>query len=267
MTSAEARIAPRPRPFGRYSLRLAIWPVTAVVAAYVILLQVRDGTVVAEVVAAACLGHPVRCPRRQCGRSCPRRDGDVSIRGPQGHGRIRDHPEPHCDPVRGNGHVLRRAGDGQLPLRSLAAGRGIPHLALMAKRSAPVPTVRRGRPRPRCAAAAGRQAAADGAGRSRRPGSSARPRRRAHPHAGDAHARLAGVLGAARHRQDHGGAAPGATRPTCISSRFPRSSPASPTSRRCSMRRARGARPDRARCSSSTRSIASTGRSRTLSCR
>jgi hypothetical protein len=56
MTSAEARIAPRPRPFGRYSLRLAIWPVTAVVAAYVILLQVRDGTVVAEVVAAASLG-------------------------------------------------------------------------------------------------------------------------------------------------------------------------------------------------------------------
>jgi putative ATPase len=34
-------------------------------------------------------------------------------------------------------------------------------------------------------------------------------RRRAHPHAGDALARLAGVLGSARHRQDHGGAAAG----------------------------------------------------------
>src|SRR3954470_5834211 len=56
MASAEARMAPRPRSFGRYSLRLAIWPVIAVVAAYVFLLQVRDGTVLAEVVGAASLG-------------------------------------------------------------------------------------------------------------------------------------------------------------------------------------------------------------------
>ena len=48
---------------------------------------------------------------------------------------------------------------------------------------------------------------------------------------------------------------------------FARSSPASPTSRRCSTRRARGARPGRARCCSSTRSTASTARSRTASCR
>ena len=69
------------------------------------------------------------------------------------------------------------------------------------------------------------------------------------------------------HRQDHGGAAAGATRPTCISSRSRRSFPASPTSRRCSTRRARGARPGRGRCCSSTRSIASTARSRIPSCR
>ncbi len=62
-----------------------------------------------------------------------------------------------------------------------------------------------------------------------RPGSSARARRRAHAHAGDALARLADLLGAAGHRQDHGGAAAGATRPNFISSRFRRSSPASPT--------------------------------------
>ncbi len=53
----------------------------------------------------------------------------------------------------------------------------------------------------------------------------------------------------------------------CISSRFRRSSPASPTSRRCSTRPARGARPGRGRCSSSTRSTASTAPSRTASCR
>ena len=45
--------------------------------------------------------------------------------------------------------------------------------------------------------------------RCRRPGSHPRPRRRADADAGDAHAGLAGVLGTARHRQDHGGAAAG----------------------------------------------------------
>ena len=126
---------------------------------------------------------------------------------------------------------------------------------------------RRARPRPRCAAAACRQAASRQARRRGRPGSSARARRRAHAHAGDALARLADLLGTARHRQDHGGAAPGATRPNFISSRFRRSSPASPISRRCSMRRGCAARPGRARCCSSTRFTASTARSRIPSCR
>ncbi len=85
------------------------------------------------------------------------------------------------------------------------------------------------RPRARCAAAARRQAPARTARRRGRPGSSARPRRRAHPHAGDPLARLADLLGAARHRQDHGGAACWRTRPNFISSRFRRFSPASPT--------------------------------------
>ena len=65
-------------------------------------------------------------------------------------------------------------------------------------------------PRQGRAASARRQAAAAEARRGRRAGSSARAGRRAHPHAGDALARLAGVLGAAGHRQDHGGAAAGA---------------------------------------------------------
>ncbi len=79
--------------------------------------------------------------------------------------------------------------------------------------------------------------------------------------------RLAGLLGPARHRQDHGGAAAGGRDRTCISSRFRRCSPASPTSRRCSRPPARGARPGTARCCSSTRCTASTARSRTPSCR
>ena len=70
--------------------------------------------------------------------------------------------------------------------------------------------VRRRRPRQRRAAPARRQAAPAKARRGGRAGPSARARRRADPHAGDALARLAGVLGAARHRQDHGGAAAGA---------------------------------------------------------
>ena len=65
--------------------------------------------------------------------------------------------------------------------------------------------------------------------RGGRPGSSARPGRRAHPHARDPLARLAGLLGAARHRQDHGGAAAGRRDRRCISSRSRRSFPASPT--------------------------------------
>ena len=69
--------------------------------------------------------------------------------------------------------------------------------------------VRSRRARAGCAASARRPAAPDAARRSRRAGSSARPRRRAHAHAGDALARLAGLLGTARHRQDHGGAAAG----------------------------------------------------------
>ena len=154
--------------------------------------------------------------------------------------------------------------------RSCAAAstisRAVRRMSTRAETRATEPVRSRG-PRARRAASARRQAAADEACRGGRAGPSARARRRAHPHAGDALARLADVLGAARHRQDHGGAAAGATRPSCISSRFPRCSPASPTSRRCSRRRARGARSGRARCCSSTRCIASTARSRTASCR
>ena len=71
-------------------------------------------------------------------------------------------------------------------------------------------TLRRRRPRSRCAAAARRQAAPAKACRGGRAGSSARAGRRADPHAGDALARLAHLLGAAGYRQDHRGAAPGA---------------------------------------------------------
>ena len=70
--------------------------------------------------------------------------------------------------------------------------------------------VRSRRARSRRAAAAGRQAASRRARRRRRPGSLARSRRHSHPHAGDAFARLAHLLGSAGHRQDHGGAAFGA---------------------------------------------------------
>ena len=70
--------------------------------------------------------------------------------------------------------------------------------------------VSRRRPRQGRAAPARRPPAPAEARRGGRPGPSARPRRRAHPHAVDALARLAGVLGPARHRQDHGGAALGA---------------------------------------------------------
>ena len=70
--------------------------------------------------------------------------------------------------------------------------------------------VRGGGARQRRAAAAGRQAAPAEAGRRGRPGSSARAGRRADPHARQPLARLADLLGAARHRQDHGGAAAGA---------------------------------------------------------
>ena len=59
----------------------------------------------------------------------------------------------------------------------------------------------------RHAAAARRQAASAKAFRSRRPGPSARAGRRADAHAVDPLARLADLLGSARHRQDHGGAA------------------------------------------------------------
>ena len=60
----------------------------------------------------------------------------------------------------------------------------------------------------RAASAAG-QAAPALARRCRRPGPYPRARRRADAHAGDAHAGLAGLLGPAGHRQDHGGAAAG----------------------------------------------------------
>ena len=93
------------------------------------------------------------------------------------------------------------------------------------------------------------------------------PGRRAHPHARVRLARLADLLGPARHRQDHRGPAARATRPISISSRSRPSSPASPTSRRSSRRRAPAARSARARSSSSTRSTASTAPSRTPSCR
>ena len=126
----------------------------------------------------------------------------------------------------------------------------------------------RGRgPRQRCAAAAGRQAAPAAACRRGRPGPSARSRWRADAHAGHPLARLADLLGAARHRQDHGGAAAGARDQPAFRADFARSSPASPTSRRCSRRPAPGARPGRARSCSSTRFTASTARSRTASCR
>ena len=78
-----------------------------------------------------------------------------------------------------------------------------------AKRAEAEPVRGRG-PRARRAAPAGRPAAADAAGRGGRSGSSARARRRAHAHAGHPHARLADLLGPARHRQDHGGAPSGA---------------------------------------------------------
>ena len=98
-------------------------------------------------------------------------------------------------------------------------------------------------------------------------GSSARARRRADAHAGDALARLAGVLGPARHRQDHGGAAAGAgDRPAF------RADLGDLHRRRRPEEGVRGgaraaARPGRARCCSSTRSTASTAPSRTVSCR
>ena len=103
----------------------------------------------------------------------------------------------------------------------------------------------------------------DQARRGGRPGPSARPGRRAHPHA-RTRARSARWCSGGRPapaRPRWRGCWP--RRPTCISSRFRRSSPASPISRRCSRRRARGARPGRARCCSSTRSTASTAPSRT----
>ena len=98
-------------------------------------------------------------------------------------------------------------------------------------------------------------------------GPSARPRRRAHAHAGDALARLAGVLGPARHRQDHGGAAAGAGDRPAFRADF-----RDLHRRRRPQEGVRGgaraaARRGRARCCSSTRSTASTAPSRTVSCR
>ena len=128
-------------------------------------------------------------------------------------------------------------------------------------------SVRGRRPRARRAAAARRQAAAGQARRRGRAGSSARPRRRAHAHAGDALARLAHLLGAARHRQDHGGAAAGAGDRSAfradLGDLLRRRRPQEGVRRRAR----RGARPGRGRCSSSTRSTASTARSRIPSCR
>ena len=65
----------------------------------------------------------------------------------------------------------------------------------------------RGGARPRGSASAAGPAAPARAVGGRRPGSYPRSRWCADAHAGDAHARIAGVLGPARHRQDHGGAA------------------------------------------------------------
>ena len=70
------------------------------------------------------------------------------------------------------------------------------------------------------AASAARPAAPALARRRRRPGSHPRSRRRADAHAGDAHAGLAGVLGTARHRQDHGGAAVGGRHRTAFRADF-----------------------------------------------
>ena len=78
------------------------------------------------------------------------------------------------------------------------------------RRGRPTKPVCGGGARCRRAAAARRQAAAAEACRRGRPGSSARPRRRADADAGKQLARLADLLGPARHRQDHGGAAAGA---------------------------------------------------------
>ena len=87
------------------------------------------------------------------------------------------------------------------------------------------------------------------------------------PHARDAHAGLAGVLGAAGHRQDHGGAAAGAGDRSAF-----RADLGDLLRRRRPQEGLRGgARAAReragARCSSSTRSTASTARSRIPSCR
>ena len=138
-------------------------------------------------------------------------------------------------------------------------------MAVRPKTSGPKPVCGRG-PRQGRAASARRQAQAAEARRGRRAGSSARAGRRAHAHAGR---RVRSVRWCSGDRP-----APARPRwrgcwrrrPTCISSRFPRSLPASPTSRRCSRKRVTAAKWGRARCCSSTRSIASTAPSRTVSC-
>ena len=121
---------------------------------------------------------------------------------------------------------------------------------------------RRGRAAPACRPAAAAQARRGGGA-----GPSARTRRRAHAHAGDALAGLAGLLGPAGHRQNHGGAAAGAGNRSAFRADFGdlhrRRRPQESVRGSASA----GARPGRARCCSSTRSTASTARSRTRFCR
>ncbi len=114
------------------------------------------------------------------------------------------------------------------PPRPAADHRGVQRLAMRAKKSGPTLFAAAGldkdAPRPLADRLRPHEARRGGG-----PGPSARPGRGADADAVDALARLTRVLGPARHRQDHGGAAAWRRRPTCISSRFPRSSPASPT--------------------------------------
>ena len=154
-------------------------------------------------------------------------------------------------------HHARRPADlrGARRMSMRAPKRGGPSLFAAAglEHDAPRPLADKLRPTQAC--------------RSRRPGPSARARRRAHAHAGDALARLADLLGPARHRQDHGGAAAGAGDRPAFRADFGDVLRRRRPQEGVRGRRARGARSGRARCCSSTRSTASTARSRIRSCR
>ena len=110
-----------------------------------------------------------------------------------------------CDP--GHRSWSRRSAAPQLS--RLCRRRNSPPLSHGKTRGLQSQPVRGRRSRSRRAAAARRPAAADDARGRGRAGPSAGAGRRAHPHARHPHARLADLLGPARNRQDHGGAAAG----------------------------------------------------------